>query len=380
MTADLQEPLIPAEVDLRDFPFMPLEIERLRRSKQWLKAKRSPELGFYMLNLWMGSWHNVPAGSLEDDDDVLSDMACCDLKRWAKVRADVLRGWVKCADGRLYHAVITEKVMDAWARKLEQRLRTLKARIAKLEKRIKAERNAIEKQRLQMLLKSLIDELKICTKFPSSLHVTDDEGSADEADAECVTESVTDNATDSNRQGQGQGQGQTNSLNQTVGVNAAGAANNTDDLILAFDAALVGAWGEGARRSRPHSTDAATAKQWSEGGITATLAGRVLRERFEKMRSRGAKPPFSMSAFGDEIRRVAVVQPAEQSSERGGDDERSRWRKRLIGFRDMNGFWPASFGDPPGEPGCLAPGDLVAEILPHLKPTADVIPLMRAAQ
>lgn len=123
----LPEPLVPAEVDLRNFLFMPLEVGRLRRSKSWLIAKRNPEIGFYMLNVWMGVWHNIPAGSLEDDDDVIADMAMCDPRRWDRVKADVMRGWIKCSDGRLYHPVVAEKVRDSWEVKVAQRKRTAAA-------------------------------------------------------------------------------------------------------------------------------------------------------------------------------------------------------------------------------------------------------------
>lgn len=112
--------LVPPDCDLRDFRFMPVDVERLRRSKAWLIAKRNPELGFYMMNLWMVSWHELPAASLEDDDDVLADAAMCDIKRWAKVKDTVLRGWVKGDDGRLYHPVVAEKARDAWEGKWDR--------------------------------------------------------------------------------------------------------------------------------------------------------------------------------------------------------------------------------------------------------------------
>ena len=133
--SDLPEPLVPAEVDLRDFKFMPLELDRLRRSRAWLKASRRPELGFYMLNLWAASWHELPCASLEDDDDVLASLALCDPRKWAKVRDDVLYGWVKCSDGKFYHPVVAEKAMESWQKKTNQRQRTDAARQAKLQKR-----------------------------------------------------------------------------------------------------------------------------------------------------------------------------------------------------------------------------------------------------
>jgi len=118
MTEPLPTPPVAADVDLTDFQFMPLEISRLRRSKAWLICKRRPELAFYMVNLWSCAWHERPAGSLEDDDDMLAHLAMCPPKEWPKLKADVMRGWVKCADGRLYHPVVVEKVRDAWKSKM----------------------------------------------------------------------------------------------------------------------------------------------------------------------------------------------------------------------------------------------------------------------
>ncbi len=111
------EPPVEPGTNLRGFSFIPLEIERLRLSKAWMMAKRNPELAFYMLNLWMASWHEVPAGSLEDDDEVLANAAMCSLKKWPKIREKVMRTWVKCEDGRLYHPVVCEKVREAWTSK-----------------------------------------------------------------------------------------------------------------------------------------------------------------------------------------------------------------------------------------------------------------------
>jgi uncharacterized protein YdaU (DUF1376 family) len=104
-------------MDLTDFPFMPLYIARLQKSKAWLRCKRRPELAFYMLNLWMRAWHETPAGSIEDDDDVLADAAMCDLRRWAKIKDDLMQGWEKGEDGRLYHPVVTEIATESWADK-----------------------------------------------------------------------------------------------------------------------------------------------------------------------------------------------------------------------------------------------------------------------
>lgn len=126
-----QLPPVPPDADLTDFKFMPLEVARLRRSKAWLICKRRPELAFYMINLWTAAWHERPAGSLEDDDDVLADAAMCSPEKWLKVRAEVMRGWVKATDGRLYHPVVAEKVMDSWHGKVVARWRKECDRIRK---------------------------------------------------------------------------------------------------------------------------------------------------------------------------------------------------------------------------------------------------------
>lgn len=115
--SDLPDPFTPPDCDLRGFPYMPLLVSRLRRSKAWLMAKRQPELGFYMMNLWTGSWHEYPAASLEDDNDVLADMAMCTPARWEKCRDAAMHGWVKCSDGRWYHPVVAEQAIEAWDRK-----------------------------------------------------------------------------------------------------------------------------------------------------------------------------------------------------------------------------------------------------------------------
>jgi hypothetical protein len=129
--SDLPIPLVPPEVDLRDFAFMPLDVVRLRDSD--LAALESPEACWAAVLLWCASWHQVPAASLPDDDRVLANLAGFGrvVKEWQRVREGALRSWVLCNDGRLYHPVVAEKALDAWRSKLEQRWRTECNRIKK---------------------------------------------------------------------------------------------------------------------------------------------------------------------------------------------------------------------------------------------------------
>jgi len=133
--AVLPAPLTPPDCDLRDFAFMPLDVVRLRDSDLAVTAE-ADEFRCAVL-LWCASWHQVPAASLPDDDKVLAQYAGYGrvVKEWLKVRTGALRGWVQCADGRLYHPVVAEKASEAWTAKLRQRLKTECARIKKHNER-----------------------------------------------------------------------------------------------------------------------------------------------------------------------------------------------------------------------------------------------------
>lgn len=128
-------PLTPEGCDLREFPFMPLDVVRLRDSD--IAAISSGDEFRCAVLLWCASWHQVPAASLPDDDIILAQLAGYGrvVKEWKKVREGSLRGWIKCADGRLYHPVVAEKANEAWMRKLERAWNTECARIKKLNQR-----------------------------------------------------------------------------------------------------------------------------------------------------------------------------------------------------------------------------------------------------
>lgn len=132
---ELPNPLTDATCDLRAFPFMPLDVVRLRDSD--IAALSTAEEFRAAVLLWCASWHQVPAASLPDDDRVLAQLAGYGrvVAEWRKVRTGALRGWVKCSDGRLYHAVVAEKARDAWTAKHEQRYKTECARIKKHNQR-----------------------------------------------------------------------------------------------------------------------------------------------------------------------------------------------------------------------------------------------------
>jgi hypothetical protein len=138
MNEQRPDPLVPAEVDLRDFAFMPLDVGRLRDSD--LASEETPEACWAAVLLWCAAWHQVPAGSIPDSDDWQAKHAGYKSQGriapgWRKVRTGALRGWVACSDGRLYHPVIAEKAIDAWRSKLKQRWFTECGRIKKHNQR-----------------------------------------------------------------------------------------------------------------------------------------------------------------------------------------------------------------------------------------------------
>lgn len=124
-----QPPLVPAEVDLRGMDFMPLKGEILFKSTTWLKASHEGRCA--ALRLWWHSFaHEVPAASLPDDDQLLSEHAGYGevVKAWLKIKPQAMRGWVLCSDGRWYHKVVAALAMEAWEGRLKNRERVRKWR------------------------------------------------------------------------------------------------------------------------------------------------------------------------------------------------------------------------------------------------------------
>jgi Protein of unknown function (DUF1376) len=132
MTA-LAPPPVQTDLDLRDFQYMPLDVLRLRDSDLATLAT-GDEFKAAVL-LWCAAWHQVPAGSVPNDDRWLARHSGAGPS-WRKVKAEALRGFVEHADGRLYHPVVVEKATASWRRKCEQKVRTLKARIVAAERRL----------------------------------------------------------------------------------------------------------------------------------------------------------------------------------------------------------------------------------------------------
>lgn len=146
MNEQLPAPFVPAEVDLRDFPYMALHVAQLLDSETWLLATGDEAKA--AVTLWCKAWHQRPAASLPNDDRILAALSGAGTK-WKKVKEVALRGFTLCSDGRLYHKTIAETALDAWASKVSQRERTRAATEAREKKRRERERaeNGADEQR-----------------------------------------------------------------------------------------------------------------------------------------------------------------------------------------------------------------------------------------
>ncbi len=135
MSAELPAPLVQADVDLRDFSFMPLDVVRLRDSG--LTAKATGDEFRAAVLLWCASWHQVPAASLPDDDAELANLCGYGRapKEWKKIKPGALRGWLMCSDGRMYHPIVASKARESWLSKLRQRWMTECSRVKKHNQR-----------------------------------------------------------------------------------------------------------------------------------------------------------------------------------------------------------------------------------------------------
>lgn len=130
--SELPEPLTPPDCDLRDYEWMPIDINRLLTSETWILG--SADECKAALTLWCEAWRQLPAASLPDDDRMLAHLSRVG-SGWKRIRDAVMRSWIKCADGRLYHPVVAEKARESWALKLGQKQRTRAATEARKNKK-----------------------------------------------------------------------------------------------------------------------------------------------------------------------------------------------------------------------------------------------------
>lgn len=110
----LPEPPYEQHVSANGFGF-DLNVDRMQNSDSWLICPH--ELRPWMMMTWVMSWSQRPCGTLPADEEILAARLGCSLDFLQVHRRYILRGWVRHADDRLYHPVVTEEVLKMLAKR-----------------------------------------------------------------------------------------------------------------------------------------------------------------------------------------------------------------------------------------------------------------------
>lgn len=132
----MTDPLVPPEVDLRDYDYIPLYGDRLFNSDTWALCDADEKVA--ALRLWWRAWHEEPAGSLPDNDRLLAERAGYGVavKAFVAIKEKAMRGWIKCSDGRLYHPTVASIAIDVWQTKKKKKAENAADRERKRLKRL----------------------------------------------------------------------------------------------------------------------------------------------------------------------------------------------------------------------------------------------------
>lgn len=283
MTDTLPPPLVPAEIDLRDYAEFPLEFDRLFDSDTWARwTDRERVVG---LRLWCKSWHQEPCSSLPADDRALAKLAGYGeapegRKAWLKVKAAVLTGggWIMCSDGRWHHPVVAEKAIDKW--------RTKRRRAT--ENQADAER----KRRKRAADRSQMSDA-VSGGQPPHVHP---ENRAEEEEGEV------------------EGKKKKEINPETAGSTIRDARG----LIDAFDRALIEIYGPERQRAWPQAADVVHAQRALDAGWTISAAEALFRDRLAKRHAQGKAPPGGLAWFE---RAFAEASDAQRTAETVSDDD-----------------------------------------------------------
>ena len=112
---ELPAPLTHADCDCTDLDGFYLNCERLMSSE--LVALSSREVIGCAVLLWCRAWKQIPAASLPDDDRVNAAFCGIPIKQFKKMKGEIMRGFVKCSDGRFYHKTLSEIAEVAFQKK-----------------------------------------------------------------------------------------------------------------------------------------------------------------------------------------------------------------------------------------------------------------------
>lgn len=133
--------------------------------------------------------------------------------------------------------------------------------------------------------------------------------------------------------------------------------NPAVEIITAFDASRVAAFGENQARAWPNQTDLSVAESWHNSGIPISQIIDVFDYGFGRKSSEGAEPPASLKYFDSAVREQHKRQAQSGTTAANGNQsheaphknsELNRWTSRLKGFKSQ-GFWLEAWGPKPTE-------------------------------
>jgi uncharacterized protein YdaU (DUF1376 family) len=265
MTDQLPAPLTPEYCDCRDLDGFMLNVERVMASE--LVAVSSLAVVGSAFLLWCRAWKQMPAASLPDDERVLAAFAKLTLPAFRRVRDEVLRGFVKCSDGRLYHKVLATEAINAYERKVA------------FQKRRNGDAERLRKWRASS--KETPDETTSETRFVA--------------------------------EGQGQGQGLIKAAAADASAQPVERCPVPDAppphsppgrkdpeavaVVAALNDAIAAAFGEDRRRPYPNATDGVLARRWLDAGADPPLIADVLTAICRREAQAQRAPPNSLKYF-----------------------------------------------------------------------------------
>lgn len=119
---EVPAPLVPADVDLRDFQYLLVDVRAIRDARLYRLTAHEWFGGF---SLMLESWHQVPASSVPSDQRELAKLSGLG-RRWKRHGAGALAEFVLCSDGRYYHPRVAERALPAWRAKQAMRRREIR--------------------------------------------------------------------------------------------------------------------------------------------------------------------------------------------------------------------------------------------------------------
>ena len=349
---------------MAEFPIMPWFPRDYQADTRHLTLEEHGAYRMLLDLLWIGNCKGLPT-----DDKRLARMLGITSREWAKIKEPVLEFFEE-EDGLFFNNRVQKewvKVSDRVEKNRTNASRGGRARALKNKQTAPA--NGIANGEPN-------DSQNVLTHNHRHKHKTLSEGEteADTLPNEAPPETP-DEAVEENEGSGGREEPKEDLLHIPAHLRREAKPKPTD-LIAAFDRIRKEVWGENMARGWPNQTDHSTAQQWVENGITLDLFEGTIGPAMAAMHADEKPPPELLKFFQRSI--AGAIDQAKKPMPQGFPERKGTARavaglhadaesNRLEGlvkgyFKD--GFWPATEGDNPDEPGCSAPKELIEKYRP----------------